>query len=838
MLGYSIIYQYSFVDISRKNMRALFSGATVLICYFLIIQPTFAGVLDYSTYLCGKDNNEGYSIVVDNSGNAFITGFTSSSYFPTTISSLNTAYNGGYDVFVTKLNPTGTALVYSTYLGGKSYDEGWSIAVDESGNAYLTGKTLSADFPTTATAFDTSWNGGYDSFVSKLNAAGNALVYSTYLGGKDYDWGRGIALDKADNAYIIGYTCSTNFPTSNNTIDNSWNGKYDVFVSKLNASGTALLYATFLGGKNDDCSRTIAVDSSGNAYITGYTFSPDFPITSNALNTIYNDNNDAFVSKLNPAGTKLVYSTYLGGHSYDEGWGITTDKSGNAYIIGKTSSPDFPIAGNALDSVWNGGYDVFISKLDAKGNSLVYSTFLGGANDDWGRAITIDKSENVYLTGYTWSTNFPVTAGALDSSWNGGYDVFISKLNGSGSVLIYSTYLGGKNNDCGYAIAIDSGANAYITGKTASPDFPVTEGVLKKTGNGNNDAFVSKLALGQIALPSSVNINSFGEFITSSDISNWYFERYGDGTDSGTLTWVPEYNQQSGVLRMTQRPGDKGKLTQIFTVPSPGWYTAKAKVATDITDANRQQKVYFYIQEYNQNTVLSAVANQVVSPGSGSFAGPGLWKQLEISFYASNTIVGLQVVGINNSSSGTIGNMYIDDILVYAASADFDRPLGKMNIPISNADFDSNISDWMVQVYADGTGPGVWSWLNNVAGHNGVIQCNQAGGERGKVSQLFNLPVAKKTVTAKIWVYSDARNKDYTQKVYLYLYSYDSTYKKIIENGNAILQAGQWTPGVWRELKLGCIPFTTYNSIQFVSINPNGNASSSIYFDNIEVLQQ
>ncbi|MFB3897161.1 MAG: SBBP repeat-containing protein [bacterium] len=821
-------------------MRILVHITTILsICFCLLLTtPALSGILNYSTYLCNRDYNEGYGIAVDGGGNAYITGFTSSAYFPTTIGSLDTIYNGSNDVFISKLNSSGTALVYSTYLGGKSYDEGWSIAIDGAENAYITGKTYSDDFPVTETAFDTTMNGGYDSFVSKLNAAGNALIYSTYLGGNDYDWGRGIALDKAGNAYITGYTCSSTFPTTNTAIDNTWNGKYDVFVSKLNSSGTALLYSTYLGGLNDDCGRSIAVDSSGNAYITGYTFSPKFPVTAKSLNSNYNGNNDAFVSKLNPTGTKLLYSTYLGGISYDEGWGIAVDKSGNAYITGKTASADFPIAGNAIDSTWNGGYDVFISKLNPAGNALVYSTFLGGSNDDWGRAIAIDKSENVFLTGYTWSIDFPLTAGAIDSTQNKGYDLFVSKLSANGSVLIYSTYFGGKNDDCGYAIAIDSASNAYITGKTDSPDFPVTAGAVCSKGNGDNVVFVSKFALGNIAPPATVNINSFGEFNTNTDIVNWYFERYGDGTDSGTITWIPEYNKQSGVMRMTQRPGDKGKLTQIFTVPIPGWYTAKAKVATDIADANRQQKVYLYFQEYSQNMVLAAVANQVISAGSGSLLSMGLWKQLQISFYTSSTIVGIQVVGINNSSSGTIGSLYIDDILVYPVPADFDKPLGKLTIPITNSEFDSNISEWLVQTYADGNNPGVWSWLNQAAGRNGIIQCNQAGGEKGKVSQLFNLPNAGKNTITKIWVFSDARSKEYAQKVYLYLYSYDSTYRKIIESGNAILQGGQWTPGEWRELKLGCIPFTTYNSAQFVSINPAGNPSASIYFDDITVLQE
>lgn len=326
-------------------------------------------------------------------------------------------------------------------------------------------------------------------------------------------------------------------------------------------------------------------------------------------------------------------------------------------------------------------------------------------------------------------------------------------------------------------------------------------------------------------------------FNSNSDTTGWYFQIYADGTGPGTLSWVSSYNGQDGVIQLTQAAGEKAKLSQIFTVSTPGWYTAKAKVATDISDVTKQQKVYLYLQEYTQGLALAEVGNQVVSPGNGAFEGAGIWKQLEISFYTASTILGVQVVGINNLTSGVSGSLYIDDVYVYQAPPLVEKSFGATNVAILNPNFDSNIADWLTQVYADGTGPGTWSWLSSWVGHNGVMQANQAGGEKGKASQLFNFPYAGRNATAKIWVYSDAGSANNTQKVYLYLYSYNSAYSKVIESGNAILQAGQWTPGVWRQLQFGYTPYTAYNAVQFVGINPTGKPSANLYFDEVAVNQ-
>ena len=339
--------------------------------------------LIYSTYLGGSGGDLSTGIAVDAAGNAYLTGATSSTDFPTTLGVVQPAFGGGTvlggDIFVTKLNAAGTALVYSTYLGGSGDDRGLGIAVDAGGNAYVTGDTGSGNFPTTAGAFQTMTSGGgfTDAVVAKLNAVGTALVYSTYLGGDSIDQGNGIAVDAAGNAYVVGLTVSLNFPTTPGAFDTTCSGcqiigssgsslilSADSFVTKLNPTGTALVYSTFLGGSGDERSSGIAVDAAGSAYVTGGTFSKDFPATPNAIQTQVGGS-DAFVTKLNPAGTALVYSTYLGGGSSDLGSGIAVDAAGNAYVSGNTLSTDFPTTPGAFKPTFAGGGDGFIAKISA-----------------------------------------------------------------------------------------------------------------------------------------------------------------------------------------------------------------------------------------------------------------------------------------------------------------------------------------------------------------------------------------------------------------------------------------------------------------------------------------
>src|SRR6266513_2842997 len=428
-------------------------------------------------------------------------------------------------------------LSYSTYLGGSDEDWAGGIAVDADGNAYVTGYTRSTDFPTTTGAFQPTHSGGAfvsdDAFVTKLNSSGSALIYSTYLGGSGFivtvqrsayrcgnDRGHGIAVDAGGNAYVTGETTSKDFPTTPGAfqpaVTVSIKCPGDAFVTKLDPSGL-LLYSTYLGGNNtynDGASGSgITVDSSGNAYVTGYTDSANFPTTPGAFQTTYADTSaysrDAFVTKMNPTGSGLVYSTYLGGEFESAGAGIAVDADGNAYVTGSTTSDNFPTTPGAFQGDKSGTGEAFVTKFNPSGSALVYSTYLSGTEPRWdvplttGSGIAVDAGGNAYITGYTDSKTFPTTTDALQPvspSPAGQKSAFVTTLNPTGSALVYSSYLGGSSDDFASGIAVDGSGNAYVTGVAFSTDFPTTAGAFQPTLGGGApntfgpDAFVAKIA--------------------------------------------------------------------------------------------------------------------------------------------------------------------------------------------------------------------------------------------------------------------------------------------------------------------------------------------------------
>jgi hypothetical protein len=460
----------------------------------LVIDP----VLSYSTYLGGSGGDFGSTLGVDAAGNAYVAGHTTSSDLPTTPGAPDATLGGLMDGFVAKLDATGSALVYCTYLGGSSDDWVSGIAVDRAGNAYLTGTAISADFPTTPGAFDTTFNGppGGDAFVTKLNPTGT-LLYSTYLGGNNSDNGSGIALDGAGNAYVTGNAGSTNFPTTLGAFDRIGGG--DAFVTKLNSSGSALVYSTYLGGTGGEGGSGIAVDAAGNVYVTGATSSADFPTTPGAFDLSLGFASDAFVTKINPTGSGLVYSTYLGGTETflgaDSTSAIAIDAAGNAYVVGVTTATNFPTTPGAFDTSPNGGVDTYLTKLSPTGSALVYSTFLGGSNSDSPSGIAVDSVGNAYVVGEVRSVDFPTTSDAFDTTLGGVIDAFVAKFNSTASALVFSTYLGGSGSDQGLAIALDAlpTPGVYVAGSTLSTDFPITPGAFDTTVNGAIDAFVAKI---------------------------------------------------------------------------------------------------------------------------------------------------------------------------------------------------------------------------------------------------------------------------------------------------------------------------------------------------------
>jgi hypothetical protein len=577
----------------------------------LIIDPS----LSYSTYLCGRGEDNVKGIAVDGSGNAYVTGWTESVDFPLR-DALQGSYNGGnWDAFVTKLNAAGDALVYSTYLGGSggsfgNYDWGFGIAVDSAGNAYISGGTDSPNFPT-MNAYD-STVGGNDVFVTKLNAAGDAILYSTYLGGPPYDQGGAIAVDGSGNAYVSGHA-SDSFPTKNAYQSSYGGGSNDVFFTVLdtNLSGAAsLIYSTYLGGSGLDYNfqhGQIAVDSSGNAYLTGFTESAaDFPTKNPYQPSHGGGTRDAFVAKFDPSQSgeaSLVYSTYLGGSgpgTTESGRAITVDGSGNAYVVGYTNSDDFPTL-NAFQGSLNGTQDGFLTKLNAAGNALVYSTYLGGSSTESCNGIRLDGLGNAYVAGFTRSTDFPVQ-NPIQGINAGGADAFVAKLNAAGNGLFFSTYLGGSNDDSASGgIALDGSGNAYITGFTESADFP-TLNPFQESYAGNRDAFVAKL----------INLVSPGIYYV--DIN-----RTSEGDGSALTPWKTLHYA----------------LQEINSGPS-GTYTLNAAAGTYNVE-NGEADATLVINQDNV-TIQGGEAGTIIS-GSGA----STW-QIGIEINASNvTISGCEV---------------------------------------------------------------------------------------------------------------------------------------------------------------------------------------------------
>ena len=519
----------------------------------LIIDP----VLIYSTYLGGARFNLGIRVAVDASGGAYVAGTTNSSDFPMTAGVFNSLLHSGGtctapnnvsfpcpDAFVTKLDPTGTTLVYSTYLGGSQADGATGISVDSSGNAYVTGATGSTDFPTTGGAFQKSATAGRaHAFATKLNATGSALIYSTYLGGSRDDGSTISALGSGDHLYVAGLTTSLDFPTtpgafqkahSAGSCGNPSNPRpcADGFIAKLNGEGSGLIYSTYLGGSNEGAVLGLAVDSAGSAYATGATLATDFP-TAKALQGSVSTATcgppqtprpcfHAFVSKLDYAGTELEYSTYLAGNGGDgSGFGIAVDATGAAYVTGATNSTSFPTSAGAAQTTFGGGScgnsshlfdcpDAFVAKLNRTGSTLAYSTYLGGSSFDFGMAIAVDHAGNAYVVGGTDSLDFPTTdpiqvfkggSCSVGPTYYRSLDAqgfsfdcpnaFLTKINPKGSALLFSTYLGGGSGDVAFGVAVDASGGTYVAGSTLSSTFP-TANPFQPSMTGYADAFISK----------------------------------------------------------------------------------------------------------------------------------------------------------------------------------------------------------------------------------------------------------------------------------------------------------------------------------------------------------
>ena len=512
-------HAYSIVTVTTNyNVRLIASNTFGASTHYQTIKLLPQLDMVYSSFLGGWVDNQAYGIAVDSAGNAFVTGYMNSSNFPTTSGALNTNrtfLRFDYDIFVTKFNPAGTALIYSALIGSSNTDDAFDIAVDTSGNAYVTGYTNSTLFPVTLNAYNRNPRSGNEAFILKVNSVGTSLLYSSFLSASGDDRGTGIAVNNSGVAYVTGWTSSSTsltypYPTTPGAYKTSYGGgQSDAFITVINTnlSGAAsMLYSSFLGGAGNDYSNAIAIDTMGKAYIAGYTLSSNFPVSLNAIDTTSNGSDEVFVSKFDTASSgsaSFLYSTYLGGSGSDRANAIAVDAASNVYVAGFTESNNYPVTANAFSNVKKGTRDIFVSRINpaiSGGAGLLFSSYLGGSGDDEAKAIALDSSAIVYLAGFSSSADFPVTRGCYSNHYNGNNEVVIAKIDTSlsnSSALIYATYLGGASNDQAQALAVDQKGRAYVTGYTNSSGYPVTPWAFDTTFTFSliNDVFVTKMLL-------------------------------------------------------------------------------------------------------------------------------------------------------------------------------------------------------------------------------------------------------------------------------------------------------------------------------------------------------
>jgi hypothetical protein len=445
--------------------------------------------LRWGSFLGGARDDSVSAVAVADGEYPVVTGSTLSADFPTTLGVLDPTYNSSFDAFVTKFDYDGSTLLWSTFLGATSDDRGWAIRIDDAGRPVVAGITSSDDFPVTVGAYDTTFNGDYDGFVSKLEADGSGLVWSTYYGGNDREWDvSGLDLDAAGRPVFIGSTRSSDLPTSAGAFAGSLNGTRDAFVAALAADGATLVFGTYLGGADSDQAEDVAWDSAGRPVVVGSTTSTDYPVTPGSLQEVSGGGRDAVVSKLTSDAGSLVFSTYVGGDSTDDAYGVVLSESGEIVVSGGTESSDFPTTPGTVSPTFSGFEDAFVTRLLADGSGQVWGTFFGGTGGEEGLDIVLDAVDRPIFVGWTCSFDFPLAGPPFSDSFFP-CDGYITRLRPDASVALYSSYIGGWRDDSTFAVALDDRDRVVMGGQTYSTNFPTTSNAFDRTHNSPDTAY-------------------------------------------------------------------------------------------------------------------------------------------------------------------------------------------------------------------------------------------------------------------------------------------------------------------------------------------------------------
>ena len=596
----------------------------------LVIDP----VLSYSTYLGGAQVDDARAIAVDAQGSAYIIGSSTSPDYPGTTRGQTF---GSQDIVVAKLNPTGSAIVWATYLGGSSVDVGLAIAVDGQGNVYGGGSTASTNFPVSDTAAQRVLAGGSavtDGVVFRLNANGSSLAWSTYLGGAQSDVVRGLAIDSAGNVYVTGRTDSTDFVNTNRE-NLPPRGGGDAFVTKLNAAGSAVEYSLLLGGFALDQGNGIAVDGAGAAYVVGESRSDNFPTTEGALQVTRRGASDAFLAKIRADGSGLVYSTYFGGEAQETGNAVAVDTMGNAFITGQTYSAEMPVTFNAYQRAAALTPDAFVAKISPQGSNIFYSTYLGGDGDDIGLSIAVNRIGEAYVAGQTNSVNFPFRNDGplLSVPLAGGFDGFLTKLNFGGSLVAFSTHVGGTGTDSLNGIALDNAGRIWGAGSTDSTNLPTTPGVLAAKLNGASDGFVVRYAEITVRIApttASLGAGESQQFLaevtnTSNTAVRWsIFPALGTISTTGLYTAPASFSGTQTVTVSAISAADGTKISESSITLIQRVQVAVSPVSVTLT-ANQTQQFTATVQGSPNMAVTWSITPQTGTLSStGLYTAPGV----------------------------------------------------------------------------------------------------------------------------------------------------------------------------------------------------------------------